>query len=358
MMKPIKMMKATRPGIKSIVTRGAARNPPPCRGPERNQAELDLAAGQPAGQRTAKANAERDRADDDAGAQFVPARVLAFAVHVNGRPHKGDDEREKGDADHREYQGLGAKECPQAVEKRLEKIGRKLSVGLAAGMRRMSMLATAPIAASTIKTMPIMYSCAQKQERQDAAGHRAENHGQKRQRFEHAVAFRQQDAAAGSPAWRQYLAGTKNAECMPIRKTVERTVHEPNCGWPCVPSQKPRKARAVTAISANFQNTSEVALAVAVGEVAGERAEDGPGGIEEDRHQRNRRRLGEGLRVDGEEHRRGVNGLIVECGQELGDQQADVRAIGKRIRGQVVRPRRVLNSLSIGIAPLGRWVEK
>ena len=33
--------------------------------------------------------------------------------------------------------------------------------------------------------------------------------------------------------------------------------------------------------------------------------------------------------VDGVEHRRGVDGLVVEAGQELGDDQADEGAIGE-----------------------------
>ena len=75
------------------------------------------------------------------------------------------------------------------------------------------------------------------------------------------------------------------------------------------------------ATSTTFQMTRERALAVAVGEVAGDGAEDGPGGVEEDRHQRDGAVSVSVPRVDGEEHGRGVDGLVVEGGEELGDEQ-------------------------------------
>ncbi len=56
-----------------------------------------------------------------------------------------------------------------------------------------------------------------------------------------------------------YLAGTKKALCMPIRKTVERTTHAPAVIF-CVPIQKPSRATPVMRISANFQATSELRL--------------------------------------------------------------------------------------------------
>ncbi len=68
-----------------------------------------------------------------------------------------------------------------------------------------------------------------------------------------------------------------------------------------------------------------VILAVAVGEEAGEGAEEGPGGVEEDGHEADGLGLVEGAAVDGEEHGRGVDGLVVEGGQELGRQQGDER---------------------------------
>ena len=45
----------------------------------------------------------------------------------------------------------------------------------------------------------------------------------------------------------------------------------------------------------------------------------------------------ESLRVDGEEHRRGVNGLVVERGEELGGEQAGVSARAESIGRGVTR---------------------
>ena len=73
--------------------------------------------------------------------------------------------------------------------------------------------------------------------------------------------------------------------------------------------------------------TSGVGLAVAVGEVAGEGAEDGPGGVEQDRHQRDGLGLGEDAACGWRRTWPRVDGLVVEAGEELGDDQADERAV-------------------------------
>ena len=65
------------------------------------------------------------------------------------------------------------------------------------------------------------------------------------------------------------------------------------------------------------------ALAVAVGEVARDGAKDRPGGVEQDRHEGDGTRLGHRPGVDREEHRRGVDRLVVEGGEELGDEEAE-----------------------------------
>ena len=89
-----------------------------------------------------------------------------------------------------------------------------------------------------------------------------------------------------------YLAGTKNAECVPIRKTVDRTTQAPMCGWPpSVPSQKPEQGEAADADLGDLPEDQRIAFAEAIGEVAGEGAEDGPGSVEENRHQRDGRGL-------------------------------------------------------------------
>src|SRR5262245_30648248 len=51
-----------------------------------------------------------------------------------------------------------------------------------------------------------------------------------------------------------YLAGTKKAEWVPMRKTVARTIHGP-AG---LPIENPTRATAVMPTSASFQATSEV----------------------------------------------------------------------------------------------------
>ncbi len=56
-----------------------------------------------------------------------------------------------------------------------------------------------------------------------------------------------------------YLAGTKKALCMPIKKTVDRTIHGP-AGLPAVPSQNPARAVSVMPTSATFQKTRELRL--------------------------------------------------------------------------------------------------
>ncbi len=62
-----------------------------------------------------------------------------------------------------------------------------------------------------------------------------------------------------------YLAGTKKAECMPIKKTVDSTRYGPklaNGAWPrqAVPKAKPPRATRVMPTSANFQKTSDCRL--------------------------------------------------------------------------------------------------
>src|SRR5262245_49354224 len=57
-----------------------------------------------------------------------------------------------------------------------------------------------------------------------------------------------------------YLAGTKNAECVPIKKTVDNTIHGPAGSPRSEPSPKPINANPAIATSANFQNTSDVRL--------------------------------------------------------------------------------------------------
>ncbi len=58
-----------------------------------------------------------------------------------------------------------------------------------------------------------------------------------------------------------YLAGTKKALCVPMRKTVDSTMDGPRTciSW-AEPSQKPSKATRVMPISAIFQKTSEFRL--------------------------------------------------------------------------------------------------
>jgi hypothetical protein len=73
----------------------------------------------------------------------------------------------------------------------------------------------------------------------------------------------------------------------------------------------------------DFPEYQRVALAVPVGQVAGDGAENCPGDIEQNRHQRNGVRRGHGLLIDGKEHGRGMDGLIVEGGQELGHEQTN-----------------------------------
>jgi hypothetical protein len=63
-----------------------------------------------------------------------------------------------------------------------------------------------------------------------------------------------------------------------------------------------------------------VALAEPVRVVAGEGDEHGPWGVKKDGHQSDRPGRRQRLAIDGEEHRRGVDRLVVEGREELGDQ--------------------------------------
>jgi len=56
-----------------------------------------------------------------------------------------------------------------------------------------------------------------------------------------------------------YLAGTKNAECMPMRNTHDSTSHGP-VRQSHTPSQKPSVATSMMPTSASFQKTSELRL--------------------------------------------------------------------------------------------------
>jgi hypothetical protein len=95
------------------------------------------------------------------------------------------------------------------------------------------------------------------------------------------------------------------------------------------PEPEPEEGQRADADLGDLPGDQGGPLAVPVGQVAGQGAEQGPGGVEEDRHQRDGLGLAEGLGVDGEEHGRRVNGLVVEGGQELGGEQAEVRAGGQ-----------------------------
>src|SRR5258708_18273310 len=68
------------------------------------------------------------------------------------------------------------------------------------------------------------------------------------------------------------------------------------------------------------------ALAEAIGQIAGQSAEDGPWRVKKDRHQRDRVGLAHETLMNREEHRRGMDGLIVERGEELSNDEPDVRA--------------------------------
>jgi hypothetical protein len=61
-------------------------------------------------------------------------------------------------------------------------------------------------------------------------------------------------------------------------------------------------------------------LAESVREITRKRHEQCPRRVEEDRHQGDGLGRGQRLAVDGEEHRRRVNRLVVESREELGDQ--------------------------------------
>ena len=70
-------------------------------------------------------------------------------------------------------------------------------------------------------------------------------------------------------------------------------------------------------------------------------AEDRPGRVKQNRHQRDGILLAECLGVDHEKHRRRVDGLVVECREELRDQKADEAArpdscgsLGRRGQGR------------------------
>jgi hypothetical protein len=91
------------------------------------------------------------------------------------------------------------------------------------------------------------------------------------------------------------------------------------------PQPKTGQCRKSDANLRDLPNNQGISFAVLICQVAGNRAKNRPGRVEKNRHQRNGVGLRHRFRIDREEHRRGMNGLIVEGGQELGDEQTDER---------------------------------
>ena len=154
--------------------------------------------------------------------------------------------------------------------------------------------------------------------RQEPAADRAENDGQERQRLQQAVAARQ-------------VLRLQNLRHRPVLgRNEERGVHphqedarqdDPRPGGVAVRAHP--EAKRGDGHDADLDELPEdecAAFAEAVGEVAGERHEQRPGGVEENRHQGDGLGRGQSLAVDGEEHRRRMDRLVVEGREELGDQ--------------------------------------
>ena len=189
MQKPMRIVQATRPGMYPSEKPGEDAAEDHADRPDRDQAQFDLPPRQPAGQRAAEANAEGHGPDDDARLQLVPARVLALAEHVHRCTHEGDDEREEGDADDGERQRPRREEELQVADRaaRTGTAGNG-SVGFAGGHPTDEQRRQRPDDGQNEQDDADVRLAAEEDERQDAAGHRAEDDGQERERFEDAVA--------------------------------------------------------------------------------------------------------------------------------------------------------------------------
>src|SRR4029077_3987928 len=90
-----------------------------------------------------------------------------------------------------------------------------------------------------------------------------------------------------------------------------------------------------------------IPLAETVSEVARQRAEHRPRCVKKDGQPEDGLGFVQCLLIDGEKHRRGVNGLIVEGGEELGHQQPDkgprTKVLG-RLKGRHDLPSRMTSS--------------
>ena len=138
----------------------------------------------------------------------------------------------------------------------LKRFVGKGRVGLAAGIFWISRLAAAPIIASTTSRRPMTYSWFWNQ-----------YESMPPQTVPRITAKKESDSSNPFPlasrcgckisGMAPYLAGTKNALWVPIRKTVDNTSTGPSqCCW-TLPSQNPVKATSVMPISANFQKTRD-----------------------------------------------------------------------------------------------------
>ena len=116
-------------------------------------------------------------------------------------------------------------------------------------------------------------------------------------------------------------------------KTAATTTNGPARGSPLRPIQKPARATRRDADLDDLPADQGVAFAVTIRQPAGDGAEDRPGSVIDDHHQRDGFGFAERVGLDAEEHGRGADGLIVEGGEELGRQQADERARPKFVGG-------------------------
>ena len=172
----------------------------------------------------------------------------------------------------------------------------------------------------------------EEKKRHHPAADRSENDGQKRQRLQHTIPAREllggQDLGHNA-----VLRGDKEGGLHPHEE--DGAEHQPRAKRLMAMSTQPEAQRRQQgdADLDDLPADQRVSLGVAISQIAGDRAEDGPRGIEENRHQRDSVPLGKSLGVDGEKHRRNVNGLIVERAEKLGHEQPDKRAVGQAILG-------------------------
>ncbi len=148
--------------------------------------------------------------------------------------------------------------------------------------------------------------------RQHAAQHGAQDRCQERQRLQHAVALREQfgfEYLGHGAVFSRHEEGRMRAHQENGGK------HDPGAEvghvqWAA--EDEAEQGQTSNADFGEFPIDERVTLAVFVGEVACQRGEHGPGREEQDRHQRDGRFLRQRFAIDGEEHRRGVDRLIVE----------------------------------------------